>query len=51
MGPRIGIVAFGSGFGSGMAYTECKYKFEKNYKFDQKIVAEFQEKVQGKEEN
>lgn len=51
MGPKIGIVCFGAGFGSGIAYTECKYKFEKGYKFDSKIVAEFQEKVQAKEEN
>jgi len=51
LGPRIGIVCFGAGFGSGMAYTECKYKYEKGFKFDSKIVAEFQEKLQNQEDH
>jgi hypothetical protein len=26
--------------GSGMAYSECRFIYDKNYKFDTKVVAE-----------
>jgi hypothetical protein len=40
LGPRIGLVCFGAGMGSGMAYSECRFIYDKNYKFDTKVVAE-----------
>eukprot|EP01080_Neovahlkampfia_damariscottae_P003798 gene3798-6959_t len=40
LGPRIGLVCFGAGFGGGMSYSECRFLYDKNYKYDTKIVAE-----------
>lgn len=44
MGARIGITTFGAGFGAGMAYTQCKYKFDLKRggieNLHEKIVAE-----------
>jgi hypothetical protein len=47
MGPRIGLTTFGAGFGAGMAYTQCRYKFEKNGRtfFENQIDADVEVKT------
>eukprot|EP00761_Pharyngomonas_kirbyi_P011444 gb/GECH01011469.1/.p1 GENE.gb/GECH01011469.1/~~gb/GECH01011469.1/.p1 ORF type:complete len:105 (+),score=17.19 gb/GECH01011469.1/:1-315(+) len=38
--PRVAVCAFGGGMGFGMAYSECRYLFEKGTSFQRRVVAD-----------